>query len=178
VTPAALHLRDAAADDDRQALLVLTLDAYAEYRPAMPPPVWRQYLQGIIDAVIDPHPAEQIVAERDGVLVGTVLLYPAGASLPRPGDPAHTLADPELRLLAVARAARHTGVATALVDECLRRARAAGAAAITLRTSDLMRSAVALYERLGFARTPELDFRPAPDVLVKGYRLRLDRPAT
>jgi len=30
-----------------------------------------------------------------------------------------------------------------------------------------------LYERMGFRRAPEIDFRPAPGVLVKGYRLAL-----
>jgi hypothetical protein len=30
-----------------------------------------------------------------------------------------------------------------------------------------------MYERLGFARAPELDYKPAPDLTVKGYRLDL-----
>jgi hypothetical protein len=34
--------------------------------------------------------------------------------------------------------------------------------------------AMRLYERMGFVRAPELDFRPAPQVTVKGYRLALD----
>jgi hypothetical protein len=29
------------------------------------------------------------------------------------------------------------------------------------------------YERLGFARAPELDFKPAANLTVKGYRLDL-----
>ena len=37
----------------------------------------------------------------------------------------------------------------------------------------MMRAAVRLYERLGFARDPALDFSPAPGVTVKGYRLPL-----
>jgi hypothetical protein len=35
----------------------------------------------------------------------------------------------------------------------------------------MMRVAMGLYERMGFARAPELDFTPAPGVVVKGYRL-------
>jgi hypothetical protein len=44
---------------------------------------------------------------------------------------------------------------------------------MTLHTTDMMRAAMTLYERMGFRRAPEIDFRPAPSVLVKGYRLAL-----
>jgi len=37
----------------------------------------------------------------------------------------------------------------------------------------MMAVAMALYERMGFVRAPEIDFRPAPAMLVKGYRLAL-----
>jgi hypothetical protein len=32
-------------------------------------------------------------------------------------------------------------------------------------------SPLRMYERMGFVRAPELDFHPAPDTTVKGYRL-------
>jgi hypothetical protein len=32
---------------------------------------------------------------------------------------------------------------------------------------------MALYESMGFARAPDLDFSPAPGILAKGYRLPL-----
>jgi hypothetical protein len=38
---------------------------------------------------------------------------------------------------------------------------------------DLMQAAIRLYEDMGFARAPELDFSPAPGFTVKGYRLDL-----
>jgi hypothetical protein len=34
-----------------------------------------------------------------------------------------------------------------------------------------------LYERMGFVRAPELDFHPAKDVTIKGYRFSLDDTA-
>ena len=40
---------------------------------------------------------------------------------------------------------------------------------------DVMQVALRLYGRLGFVRAPQLDFRPAPSVTVKGYRLDLQR---
>ena len=63
------------------------------------------------------------------------------------------------------------------MQECIQRARRAGAAAITLHTTDMMQVAMQMYERMGFGRAPELDFRPTEDVIIKGYRLNLDETA-
>jgi ribosomal protein S18 acetylase RimI-like enzyme len=72
---------------------------------------------------------------------------------------------------------RGRGVGRALVAECVRRARAMGAAALGLHTSASMTAAIALYEGLGFVRTPEHDFRPEGAELVTGYRLDLGSAA-
>lgn len=105
-----------------------------------------------------------IVAEYEGTLAGSVLLYPG---------PEHDSSTPEINLLAVAPSMRGHGIASALVRECLRRARAAGAPAIGLHTTEAMVVARAMYERMGFVRAPETDIHPIPDVLVLGYRLDL-----
>ena len=34
----------------------------------------------------------------------------------------------------------------------------------------MMQVAMSMYERMGFVRTPETDFEPAPGVVIKGYR--------
>jgi len=96
-----------------------------------------------------------------------VLLYPA-----EPGEPE---ALPEVRLLAVRPGARGGGVGAALMNECSRRARAAGAPALGLHTTDMMRAAVRLYERLGFAADPSRDLEVAPGLVVRAYRLDLSR---
>jgi GNAT superfamily N-acetyltransferase len=166
-------LRDA-RDDERETLLELTLAAYEEYAATMPADAWPRYREGIVHTLAEVGPAAQIIAEREGAIVGTALLYPAGTRLARPDGSEMTFTWPEVRLLAVAPAARGRGVGGAIIRECVRRARAAGADAITLHTTDFMALAMAMYERMGFVRVPELDFRPSEDVLVKGYRLALD----
>jgi ribosomal protein S18 acetylase RimI-like enzyme len=60
-----------------------------------------------------------------------------------------------------------------LVDECVRRAKASGAAELGLHTSKSMRAAIRMYERMGFVRAPEHDFHPEGAELVQGYRLRV-----
>ena len=167
-----LHIRDARADD-RNVAREVTLSAYREYAAYMQTH-WEDYRQGIVATLADVKPAELIVAEQDATIVGSVLLFPAGTTLTLPNGTALTLTWPEIRLLAVAPAMRGRGIGAALVDECLRRARQSGAEAITLHTSDMMQTAMQLYERMGFVRAPELDFHPAPGLTVKGYRYRLD----
>jgi ribosomal protein S18 acetylase RimI-like enzyme len=64
------------------------------------------------------------------------------------------------------------------MDECVRRARAAGATELGLHTSRSMRVAMRMYERMGFVRAPEYDFQPPGAELVEAYRLTLDDGAS
>ncbi|HEY7651751.1 MAG TPA: GNAT family N-acetyltransferase [Methylomirabilota bacterium] len=168
-----LTIRDGRAAD-RAAIEALTLAAYEQYAVTLGAPMWGMYRQNIVATLANVKPATQIVAEKDGALVGGVLLYPAGGDMGAPGrGRAMTLPWPEVRLLAVTPAARGSGAGRRLMDECIRRARAAGATALTLHTTDMMRVALQLYERMGFERAPDLDFAPAPGITVKGYKLAL-----
>ena len=162
----------AAHDGDRAAIQDVTILAYQEYASLMST-YWEGYRQSILATLAQVKPAEQFVAEQDGAVVGTVLLYPAGTVFTTPAGDSVTLTWPEVRLLAVAPAARGQGIGAALMRECLRRARQSGAAVITLHTTDIMQVAMNMYERMGFVRTPELDFHPGPGITIKGYRFNL-----
>ena len=166
-----LTLRDG-KESDRAAILNVTLSAFQEYAARMPVH-WEDYRKGILSALADVKPAEQIVAEENGIIVGSVLLYPAGTVFSNPNRPILKLPWPEIRLLAVAAEARGRGIGTALIRECIRRVRRSGASALTLHTSEVMQVAMRMYERMGFAHVPELDFHPTRDLTVKGYRLQL-----
>jgi GNAT superfamily N-acetyltransferase len=166
-----LHIRDA-REGDQDRIRDVMLSAYAQYAALMPEH-WDDYRQNILDTLADVRPAEEIVAEQDGVVVGTVLLYPAGTVFQEPDGEAVKRDWPEVRLLAVVPEARGRGVGTALMQECMRRARRSGAAVLTLHTTDMMQVAMHVYEHMGFVRAPELDFHPAPEITVKGYRFNL-----
>ncbi len=165
-------IRDAGTSD-RGAIEAVTLSAYQQFGAVMPPALWDRYRENIVSTLAAAKPKTQIVAEADGRIVGSVLLYPAGTEIVPPGGSSMTLALPEVRLLAVAPSARGQGIGALLMDECVRRARESGAKALTLHTTDMMQAAMRLYERLGFQRMPDLDFEPAPGVTVKGFRLAL-----
>jgi len=155
-------IRDA-RPGDRAAILAVTLAAYDQYAAALPPPLWLLYRQNIHATLADVGPAAQIVAADEGAILGAVLLLPAGAVMEKPGG-AITL--------------EWKGVARRLMNECIQRARAAGAPALTLHTTDMMAAAMRLYERMGFAHAPELDFSLAPGITVKGYKISLTLPST
>jgi predicted N-acetyltransferase YhbS len=167
----ALAIRDA-RPADAPAIEAVTLAAYGQYAAELPPSYWQAYRANILGTLADVTPAAQLVAERDGRLLGAVLLYPTGA-FPRDGAGA-IVKWPEVRLLAVEPVARGQGVGDALMQACIRRARAAGAEALTLHTTPMMAAAVRLYRRLGFRPAPELDFEPAPGLTVRGFRLTLE----
>jgi ribosomal protein S18 acetylase RimI-like enzyme len=78
-------------------------------------------------------------------------------------------------MLAVDHEARGRGVAEALIKECIHRTKVNGAKSIGLHTADFMKTAMRLYERMGFERLPQFDFEPAGDgIIVKAYRLSID----
>lgn len=162
-------VRDARPGDG-DAIAAVTLSAYQQYAASLPAH-WEAYRQNIVATLASVGSATQIVAEWRGAIAGTVLLFPTGVAVGA-GGPAE-LGSREVRLLAVAPASRGRGIAAALMRECIERARQSGATAVTLHTTDFMAAAMRLYERLGFARAPELDLEPAPRIVAKGYRLVL-----
>lgn len=76
-----------------------------------------------------------------------------------------------LRMLGVAPSAQGRGVGEALVRECVARAGAAGRTRVVLHSETWMAGAHRLYRRLGFRRAGELDWSPAPDVVLWGFAL-------
>lgn len=166
--PDGVRVRDA-RPDERAAVRALTSAAYAEYARVMAPSAWAGLEAAVARALADPAPAEQIVAERGGALLGSVLLYPPAADAY--GGLTGGAPWPEVRLLAVSPDARGLGVGRRLMDECVRRARVAGAPALGLHSSRSMRAAIGLYGRMGFVRAPEHDFHPPGAEVVEAYRL-------
>jgi ribosomal protein S18 acetylase RimI-like enzyme len=110
------------------------------------------------------------VDEITGTVVGAVLIVAPGsryAELARAGEA-------EFRMLAVDPGAQGRGVARALVHDCVTRAQAAGCSALVICVRDFAMAARRLYDRLGFVRTPALDWSPMPGVIL--LALRLDLP--
>ncbi|MCC3761656.1 GNAT family N-acetyltransferase [Glycomyces sp. TRM65418] len=144
----------------------------------------RSYLDGgfLLGGLDDPYtPKLRDVAHRAAnalVLVavdGERLL--GGVTLAFPGSPLVELGGPgeaEIRMLAVDPAAHGRGVGSALAAACVERSRAEpGIKRIVLSSQTTMRAAHRVYARLGFERTPAMDWRPLPAVELWAFGLDL-----
>lgn len=150
----------------------LRLAAYEEHAAKIPEDHWNALKHQIISDEDNPK-IETMVAEVNGKIVGTVVLYPAEAQAYQ-GLAENNLTYPELRKLAVSDEARGKGVAKALIQECINRAIKNGYDAMGLHTADFMETAMKLYEKMGFVRIPEEDFIPLDDgIVVKAFRITL-----
>jgi GNAT superfamily N-acetyltransferase len=121
--------------------------------------------------------ADQRAAEADlvvaatpkGALLGTVTFTLPGtpwAEVSRPGEA-------EFRMLAVAPEHRGKGVGSALAQWCVDRAREQGCTGVALSSLTTMDTAHRMYERMGFVRAPDRDWRPNPEVHLIAYVLDL-----
>ena len=149
------------------------VNAYEEHAQSIPEGHWDALKKAISSDADEQRDVELLVAEFDGEVVGSVALFPAKS------DAYKGLVDmldyPEIRMLAVTPQSRHKGVAEALIKECIRRTKVNGSQYIGLHTADFMKTAMRLYERMGFVRLPQFDFQPADDgIIVKAYRLSIE----
>lgn len=100
------------------------------------------------------------------VYFGDMAEYGSGGTATRETDASG------IRLLGVGPAARGMGVGRALTEACIRLARDKDHAQVILHTTQAMRVAWAMYDRLGFVRSTDLDFLQG-ELPVFGFRLRL-----
>jgi GNAT superfamily N-acetyltransferase len=164
-----LILRDA-RPDELDEISDLLRDSYYQYQPAVPPEVWKPYLDDIMNVRSRLPESELIVAEMAGRLVGTVTLYLKPIPSSREAWPEGWAG---IRLLAVRPGYRGKGVGRALMEECFHRCRQAKILNIGLHTTEAMDIARRMYERMGFKRIPQFDFHPRPNMVVMAYHLQL-----
>ena len=116
--------------------------------------------------------AKLLVAAEGDRLLGGVVYFAEMAHYGSGGSATRETNASGFRLLAVANEARGRGVGEALVLRCLELARERQHGQVILHTTNAMKVAWKLYEDLGFARSPDLDFLQG-ELQVFGFRLAL-----
>ena len=163
----------AARPEEYAAVGALTAEAYRAdgLLDAHELPVDAAYEAKLLDAARRAREAELWVAvDDDGTVLGTVTWCPVGSPWRQLALAEHQA---EFRMLSVAPAGRRRGVARALVEACLDRARGDGITEMVLWSHPRMLGAHALYARMGFERALDLDGSPVPGVHLWGFRLAL-----
>jgi ribosomal protein S18 acetylase RimI-like enzyme len=108
-----------------------------------------------------------------GQIIGTIMLQ----TWPHTGPVVTAPAEAEIRALAVRPHVQGRGVGAELLRRMIDRAAGQGVRRLVLCTEPGMRTAHRLYERAGFARRPERDWSPAPEVTLLVYGMDLDGDA-
>lgn len=156
-----------AHDQELAAVGALTFDAYAADGFATHD---GDYSAELRDAASRAREAELYVAvSEDDTLLGTVTYCPEGSDYRELAGPG----EGEFRMLAVSPKARGRGVGEALVRMCIERSQELGYGAVVLSSMPTQRQAHRVYDRVGFRRTPDLDWKPATDVDLLAFRLDL-----
>ena len=113
-----------------------------------------------------------VAVTAEGELAGGVVYFADMARYGSGGSATAVRNASGIRLLGVAPGFRQSGAGKALTAACIQLAREAGHAQVILHTTQAMRIAWGLYERLGFARSDDLDFSQQ-GLPVYGFRLAL-----
>ncbi len=141
--------------EERPSIVSMLIRAYGEFESRLASAGWETMRRSIADTVLDLDAGVPLIAEVNGRIAAFVLYTPPhssnGALIPSEWA--------SIRLLGVDPAMRGLGLAHGLVEACLARADGDGAEKVGLYTSELMRCARALYERIGFQLVREIEPR-------------------
>jgi GNAT superfamily N-acetyltransferase len=149
----------------------LTVAAYHAFPDGTTEPGYDAELRDVASRVRAPYTQVLVAIDDDGAVLGGVT-YVASSSSPYfelPPDPDAT----SFRMLAVDPTVQGSGAGRALLVDVLDRARAAGRRRVVIHSTPWMRRAHALYERFGFVRRPDLDWKPRPQIELWGFALEL-----
>lgn len=134
-------------------------------------PAYYRLLANIGDLTDQPGTELLVAVSNNQILGGVVYFsnmrhYGSGGKAPLEKNGAG------FRLLAVDPGARGKGVGRALSEACIKKAYKQNQPQLIIHTTKSMQVAWAMYERLGFKRSPDLDFIQQ-DLPVYGFRLPL-----
>ncbi|WP_267222022.1 GNAT family N-acetyltransferase [Dyella silvae] len=121
-------------------------------------PRYYEMLANIGDFASKPSTRVLVALHSEGQLLGGVVYFGDMAHYGSGGAATSVTDASGIRLLGVHPSARGMGVGKALTEACIQLARDQQRARVVLHTTEAMRLAWRMYERLGFQRALDLDF--------------------
>ena len=153
----------------------LTVDVYAKL-PDMPGPdkmpAYYELLKDVKGRAESPTVKIYVAVDQDQKILGGVTFIGDMQYYASGGSATSVKNSSGFRLLAVGPRARGLGVGKALTQYCVERARELGGQQVVMHTTKSMQVAWGMYERMGFQRMPEIDFKQG-ELQVFGFSLPL-----
>lgn len=169
-----LSIRDLRAEEARDLgrLMVRVYSRLPGFPTPRDQPAYYELLAGIGRFQSKPGARVLVAISSLGDLVGGVVYFGDMAQYGSGGTATAERNASGIRLLGVDPMYQGAGAGRALTVACIDLARQAGHSQVILHTTQAMQRAWGLYERLGFARSEDLDF-PQQGLPVYGFRLKL-----
>jgi ribosomal protein S18 acetylase RimI-like enzyme/catechol 2,3-dioxygenase-like lactoylglutathione lyase family enzyme len=159
---------------ESEALGRLLVQAYSQLEGFPTPaeqPRYYEMLANIGSFAAKPDTRVLVAVSDDEKLLGGVVYFADMAQYGSGGAATAVTNASGIRLLGVDPALRKCGAGKALTQACIALARERGHAQVILHTTQAMKIAWGLYEKLGFERSPDLDFAQQ-ELQVFGFRLK------
>lgn len=160
---------------EHDALGRLMVDVYSRldgFPTQTEQPLYYEMLANIGSFAEKPAARVLVAIASDGGLAGGIVYFADMAGYGSGGIATSVRNASGIRLLGVNPQYRNSGAGKALAGACIALAREHGHAQVILHTTQAMRIAWGLYERLGFERSDDLDFSQQ-GLPVFGFRLML-----
>jgi GNAT superfamily N-acetyltransferase len=135
-------------------------------------PKYYEMLQNIGQITQIPDTRVLVALSEDAEILGGVVYFSDMKQYGSGGTAAKVKGASGTRLLAVSPDARKQGIGKALTFHCIHLAKQSDNDQVILHTTKSMQVAWKMYEKLGFERSEDLDFKQA-DLPVYGFRLHL-----
>ncbi len=153
----------------------LLVRVYSKLQGFPSPQQQRSYyelLRNIGDITKKPHTELLVAISPEGKVLGAVVYFSDMTSYGSGGSATSEKNASGFRLLAVDANARGLGIGKALTTACINKARKDGATQLIIHSTEYMKIAWSMYEKLGFKRSEDLDFMQE-QLQVYGFRIKL-----
>lgn len=170
-----LTIRDARADEF-ETVGQLMVDVYSGLTGFPTPVEQPEYYKVLanVGALTQKPGVRLLIAEMpDQPLVGAVVYFNDMKYYGSGGTATEEKNASGFRLLAVAPKARGLGIAKQLTHYCLELTRQDGNQQLIIHTTEAMKVAWAMYQKIGFKRSPDLDFIQG-ELPVYGFRFKVE----
>lgn len=162
-----------ATDENFEQIGQLMVDVYANLEGFPSPEEQPSYYKTLanIGDFAQKDSVEILMATKDGDILGAVVYINDMRDYGSNADVAHERDAAAFRLLAVSNKARRLGIGKLLTNACIEKAKSNGLNQVIIHTTDSMKVAWGMYEKIGFKRSEDLDFLQS-GMPVYGFRMK------